>query len=72
MIENKNVPTEMETQQLRGVSTGSKVLNEVERSPIKPIFKIDDDKWPYEIDMIDYEALMEIHLFNMQMKKKRQ
>ena len=70
MIENKNVPTEMETQQLRGVSTGSKVLNEVERRPTKPTFKTDDDKLTYEINMIEYEDLIELHLLDMQLKKR--
>ena len=71
MIENGHVPTEIETQQLRGVSTGSKVLDEFERRPTKPTLKIDDDKWTYEINMIENKALMEMHLFNMQMKKRQ-
>ena len=65
LIENKNVSTEMETEQLQGASTGSKVLDEVERRPTKPTSKTDDDKLTYEIHMIEYEALMELHLFNM-------
>ena len=69
MIENENVPTNMETQQLRGVSTRSKVLNEFERRRTKPTFEIDINKWTYEINMIEYKALMEMHLFNIQLKK---
>ena len=69
LIEDENVPTDMETQQLRGVSKGSKVLDEADRRPTKPTFKTDDDKLTYELNMIEYKALMELHLFNMQLKK---
>ena len=66
LIENENIPTDMETQQLRGVLTGSKVLDEVERRPTKPTFKTDDDKLTYKINTIDYEGLMEMHLYNIE------
>ena len=66
MIEDENVPTVMETQQLRGVSKGSKVLDEAHRRPTKPTFKTDDEKLTYEMNMIEYEALMDLHLFYMQ------
>ena len=46
-----------------------KVLDKFEGRPTNPTFKIDDDKWTYKINMIEYEALMEMHLFNMQLKK---
>ena len=73
MIENTNAPTGMETQQLRGVSTGSKVLGQIEAQarPTKPTFKIDDNKWTYATNMIEYEALMELYLYYTQLKKKR-
>ena len=68
-IEDENVPTDMETQQLRGVSTGSEVLNEADRMPTKPTFETNDDKWTYEIRMIEYDALVDLHRFYMQLKK---
>ena len=71
MIENKNVPTEMETQQFRGVSTASKVLDEFEGRPTKPTFEKDDDKWTYKINMIEIETLIELYLFNTQLEKRR-
>ena len=48
---------------------GSKVLDKDERRPTKPTFKTDDDELTYELNMIEYEALIELHLFNMQLEK---
>ena len=59
LIENENVPTDMETQQLRGVSKGSKVLDADDRRPTKPTFKTDDDKLTYQMNMIEYKPLMD-------------
>ena len=59
----------MEIQQLRGVSTGSEVLNKADRRPTKPTFETDDDKLTYKILMIEYNALMDLHLFYMQLEK---
>ena len=72
LIENTNAPTGMETQQLRGVSTGLKVLGQIEAQarPTKPTFEIDDNKWTYATNMIEYEALMELYLYYTQLKKK--
>ena len=53
LIDNKNVPTDRETQQLRGVSTGSKVLDEAERRPTKPTFQTYDVKLTYEMNTIE-------------------
>ena len=71
LIKNTNAPTRMETQQLWGVSTASKVLAQIEEQarPTKPTLKIDDDKWTYATKMIDYEALMELYLYYRQLKK---
>ena len=68
-IEDENVPTDMETQQLRGVWKGSNVLDEADRRPTKPTFKTNDDKMIYKMNMIEYEALMDLHLFYMQLEK---
>ena len=68
-IEDENVPTDMETQQLWGVSTGSEVLDEADRMPTKPTFETNDDKLTYKIRMIEYDALMDLHLFYMQLEK---
>ena len=62
-IEDENVPTDMETQQLWGESTGSEVLNEADRRPTKPTFGTNDNKLTYKIRMIEYDALMGLHLF---------
>ena len=64
-IEDENVPTDMETQQLRGESTGSEVLDKADRMPTKPTFGTNDDKLTYKIRMIEYDALMNLHLFYM-------
>ena len=37
--------------------------------PTKPTFETNDDKLTYEIRMIEYDALMDLHLFYMQLKK---
>ena len=68
-IEDENVPTDMETQQLRGESMDLEVLDEADRMPTKPTFEANDDKLTYEIRMIEYDALMNLHLFYMQLKK---
>ena len=54
----------METQQLRGESAGSEVLDEADIMPTKPIFETNDDKLTYEIRMIEYDALVDLHLFS--------
>ena len=68
-IEDENVPTDMETQQLRRESTGSEVLDEDDRIPTKPTFETNDNKLTYEIRMIEYDALIDLHIFYMQLKK---
>ena len=62
LIKNENVLTDMDTQKLRGVSKGSKVLDEADRRPTKPTLNKDDDKLSYKMNMIQYEALMDLHL----------
>ena len=59
----------METQQLRGESTGSEVLDEADRRPTKPTFGTNDNKLTYKLRMIEYDALLDLHLFCMQLKK---
>ena len=50
----------------------SKVLDEFEKlaRPVKPMFEPDDDKWTYAVKIIEYEALTELYLYDMKVRKK--
>ena len=50
----------------------SKVLDEFKKQawPAKPRFEPDDNKWTYEVKMIEYEMLTALYLENMKVCKK--